>query len=230
MRDNEGQAVAPEGERPATRTPLRDRSLPINRLEAFSDGVFAIAITLLVLELHVPEGGEDLLAELAEGWAAYLGYLVSFSFIGGAWIAHTGAVRFIKAADGPLMRLNLLLLLFVSLLPFTTSVMATSLQGDGQRVGAVLFGANLTLATLMVNLLIAYAARQEVLAHDDLAEEELLAFEKERRTSLLVLALATAGALVLPRVAVFAYLVVSVFFLVEPLWRTRRRRRSRRPA
>jgi uncharacterized membrane protein len=155
---------------------------------------------------------------------------VSFSFIGGAWIAHTGAVRFIKAADGPLMRLNLLLLLFVSLLPFTTSVMATSLQGDGQRVGAVLFGANLTLATLMVNLLIAYAARQEVLAHDDLAEEELLAFEKERRTSLLVLALATAGALVLPRVAVFAYLVVSVFFLVEPLWRTRRRRRSRRPA
>jgi Endosomal/lysosomal potassium channel TMEM175 len=77
----------------------RGRLLPINRLEAFSDGVFAIAITLLVLELHVPTGQEVLVKGLEHDGPRYLGYFVSFSFIGGAWIAHSSLTRFIKAAS-----------------------------------------------------------------------------------------------------------------------------------
>jgi hypothetical protein len=92
----------------------RGRLLPINRLEAFSDGVFAIAITLLVLELHVPTGQEVLVKGLEHDGPRYLGYFVSFSFIGGVWIAHSSLTRFIKAADPDLMRLNLMLLLCVS--------------------------------------------------------------------------------------------------------------------
>src|SRR4051812_9288891 len=114
-------ALSRDGSAPATRT------LPLGRMEAFSDGVFAIAITLLVIELHVPTGHEGLAAGLAEEWPRYLGYLVSFAFIGGVWMAHSNMTSFIKAVDATLMRLNLLLLLLVSLLPFTTAVVATHL-------------------------------------------------------------------------------------------------------
>src|SRR6266487_892700 len=93
------------------------RLLPTSRLEAFSDGVFAIAITLLVIELHVPTGHEPLVKGLEHEWPRYLGYFVSFAFIGGVWIAHSNMTRFLKAADPELMRINLMLLLFVSFLP-----------------------------------------------------------------------------------------------------------------
>src|ERR1700758_4300347 len=150
----------------AERTSDQDRLLPISRLEAFSDGVFAIAITLLVLELHVPTGHEALVKGLEHEWPRYLGYFVSFAFIGGVWIAHSTLTRFIKAADSDLMRLNLMLLLFVSFLPFTTATAATHLfesnlsfhevtvSTSAERVAVVVFGLNLTLAALMIYLLL----------------------------------------------------------------------------
>lgn len=107
------------------RGPDSTRLLPKGRLEAFSDGVFAIVITLLVLELKVPEDGANLWHELSREWPAYLGYFISFAFICGSWIVHSNMTRVIKSADAVLMRLNLLLLLAVSFLPFTTSLIAT---------------------------------------------------------------------------------------------------------
>jgi TMEM175 potassium channel family protein len=71
---------------------MADRLMPSSRLEAFSDGVFAIAITLLVLELHVPNGHEALVKALGHEWPRYLGYFVSFAFIGGVLGAVTGVV------------------------------------------------------------------------------------------------------------------------------------------
>lgn len=201
------------------------RLLPTNRLEAFSDGVFAIAITLLVLELHVPTDPDGLLRELGQGWAGYLGYFVSFAFIGGVWIAHSNMTRFVKTADAVLMRLNLLLLLLVSFLPFTTSLLANHLDDSGAHIAVVIFGINLTLASLMVNVLTGYAARKEGLATDDAAEEELAAFEKERRGAFILQAVATGLGLVLPVVAVVLYLALSVLILADPLVRARRRRR-----
>src|SRR5215467_9584539 len=147
------------------------RLLPTGRLEAFSDGVFAIAITLLVLELHVPTGHEALLRGLGHEWPRYLGYFVSFAFIGGVWIAHSNMTRFLKAADPDLMRLNLSLLLFVSFLPFTTAIAATHLFASNlvfqdltgfstaERVAVVVFGLNLTLAALMLFLMLRHAGR-----------------------------------------------------------------------
>ncbi len=150
-----------------------DRLLPKGRLEAFSDGVFAIVVTLLVLELEVPRAHERLWHELAQGWPAFLGYLVSFAFIGGSWISHSNMTRFIKATDDILMRLNLLLLLFVSFLPFTTNLMATHLNDPGEGLAVVVFGLNLTLAALLVSVVVGYAGHTPSLAADDVAEEEL---------------------------------------------------------
>jgi len=234
---NASIAASPEG------ADTRGRLLPVTRLEAFSDAVFAIAITLLVLELHVPTGQEILVKGLEHEWPRYLGYFVSFAFIGGVWIAHSNMTRFIKAADPGLMRLNLMLLLFVSFLPFTTAIAATHLFVSSlpfthltatraglpaERVAVVLFGLNLTLAALMVYLAIRHAGRTPGLAADDLAEEELQAFAKERRAAVLLQAGAAVVGAFLPVTAVVFYLAVSVLYVVEPLWHIRIR--IRRPS
>ena len=228
------------GPAPADGQGAYDRLLPTDRLEAFSDGVFAIAITLLVLELHVPTGQHALLQALGDEWPRYVGYFVSFTFIGGVWIAHSNLTRFIKAADADLMRLNLMLLLFVSFLPFTTGVVATHLFASNlsfhevtiststERVAAVVFGLNLTLAALMIYLMLRHAGRTPGLAADDVAEEELQAFAKERRSAMLLQAAATVVGGFLPLAAVIFYLAVSVFFVIDPF--RRMRARARRPA
>src|SRR5215472_6846161 len=225
---------------PAESIGAQDRLLPTGRLEAFSDGVFAIAITLLVIELHVPTGHEPLVRGLEHDGPRYLGYFVSFAFIGGVWITHSTLTRFIKAADPDLMRLNLMLLLFVSFLPFTTAIAATHLfasnlslhevtvSSPAERVAAVLFGLNLTLAALMLYLMLKHAGRTPGLAADDIAEEELQAFARERRSAMLLQAAATAAGAFLPLAAVIFYLAVSIFFVIDPF--RHMRVRARRPA
>jgi uncharacterized membrane protein len=182
--------------------------------------VFAIVVTLLVLELSIPAVDEPLWPALVREWPAVLGYFVSFAFIGGSWIAHNDATRFLKSADAMLLRLNLLLLLFVSFLPFTTSLVASRLGTSGEDLAVVLFGADLTLAASMVNLLVRYAAHDARLAADDVAAGELRAFERERRLALLLLAAATVVGAFFAVVAVVVFLAISVLLLAEPLWRS----------
>jgi uncharacterized membrane protein len=89
------------------------------RTEAFSDGVFAIAITLLVLEIGIPASEfDDLWSAIFHEWPAYLGFATSFLTIGGLWLAHHGIFRRLRYANNPVMRINLLLLMAVSFLPF----------------------------------------------------------------------------------------------------------------
>src|SRR5262249_33586424 len=217
------------------------RWLPTGRLEAFSDGVFVIGITLLVLELHVPGRGEVLVQSLEHEWSRYLAYVVSFAFIGGVWIAHSNMTRFIKAADPTLMRLNLTLLLFVSFLPFTTAIVATHLFATvlplshdtvfqpgtpAERVAVVLFGLNLTLAAFMVYRVIRYAARTPGRPADKVPDKDPKAFARERRAAALFRGGPTALGAFLPVVAIAFYLAVSLVFIVEPLRRIRVRARA----
>ena len=205
------------------------RLLPTDRLEAFSDGVFAIAITLLVLELHVPTGHEALLKGLEHDGPRYLGYFVSFAFIGGVWIAHSTMTRFLKATDSDLMRFNLVLLLFVSFLPFTTAIVSTHLfasnlsfhevtvSSSAEHVSAVLFGLNLTMAALMLFLMLRHAGRTPGVAADDLAEEELQVFAIQRRSAVLLQASATVVGAFLPLLAVVFYLALAIFYVIDPV-------------
>jgi uncharacterized membrane protein len=97
-----------------------------SRLEAFSDGVFAVAITLLALDLTVagPAGHGSLTNQLHEKWPAFLAYLISFFMIGIVWVNHHALVRSIVKVDRTLLFLNLVLLLFVVLIPFATAIVA----------------------------------------------------------------------------------------------------------
>ena len=97
-----------------------------SRLEAFSDGVFAVAITLLALDLTVagPTGHGSLTDQLTEKWPAFLAYLISFFMIGIVWVNHHALVRSIRTVDRTLLFLNLVLLMFVVLIPFATATVS----------------------------------------------------------------------------------------------------------
>jgi uncharacterized membrane protein len=117
-------------------------------MEAFSDGVFAIAITLLVLELAIPSGSErDLLGAVVSQWPAYLAYLVSFSTIGAVWLEHTVITEYLDRATSVFIRLNLLLLMVVSFLPFPTRLLGEYIgEDEPERVAVTIYGLNLLLA------------------------------------------------------------------------------------
>jgi uncharacterized membrane protein len=119
---------------------------PTKRLEAFSDGVFAVAITLLVLDLHDP-GRRDLAHGLGTLWPHYATYVVSFLTIGIIWMNHHTAFDRIERADRTLMVLNLLLLMFVTVIPFPTGLLADHLNGgnDEHVAAAVYSGSLLTM-------------------------------------------------------------------------------------
>jgi len=117
-----------------------------SRLEAFSDGVFAVAITLLVLNLTVAGPGHgELSHQLGSHWPSFAAYLVSFFVIGIIWVNHHVLIKSIKVVDRMLLFLNLVLLLFVVLIPFTTGLVAqylsSSLNGADTRVAMALYGA-----------------------------------------------------------------------------------------
>jgi len=118
-----------------------------NRLEAFSDGVFAIVVTILVLDLHVPDPGSGTLGhELLAQWPSYAAYVVSFLTVGIIWINHHAAFGRLRVVDHSILVWNLALLLTVSVLPFTTSLMATYLkQGSGENLAAAIYGASFLL-------------------------------------------------------------------------------------
>jgi uncharacterized membrane protein len=118
-----------------------------SRLEAFSDGVFAIAITLLVLDLRVPEPGSGTLGhELLAQWPSYAAYIVSFFTIGIVWINHHAAFSRLRRIDHSILIWNLALLLTVGFLPFTTNLMATYLkEGSGENLAAAIYGASYLL-------------------------------------------------------------------------------------
>lgn len=196
--------------------------LPPARLEAFSDGVFAIAITLLILDLRVPESPEKLVSQLATDWPTFLGYLVSFAFIGGSWIVHTALTHMLRVTDGVVVGLNLLLLLFVSFLPFTTSLLTKHLTGPAEHVAVVIFGLNLTLGTLVSAVMVNYVARMDELK-SDVDPAKVAWLQRQRWTTLALFALSTALSALFPRVGVGFYLLLSLMLIGMPVWHLQKR-------
>jgi uncharacterized membrane protein len=133
-----------------------------SRLEAFSDGVFAIAITLLILEVRLPSEETGTLSHrLAEAWPGYIGFVISFVIIGIMWANHHSIFRLIGRASHGLVVANLLLLLCVSFIPFPTKVLAENLRGaaDDQQTAAVFYSGTFFVTACFYNLLWQTAAR-----------------------------------------------------------------------
>ena len=131
------------------------------RVEAFSDGVFAIAITLLIIEVTVPnrDQASHLGRALLDLWPSYLGYLTSFLTIGVMWINHHYVFDLIDRVDRTMLLLNTTLLLMIAFVPFPTAVLAQFIETDGARAAAVLYGATLTLTAINFFFWWRYASR-----------------------------------------------------------------------
>lgn len=135
------------------------------RLVSFSDAVFAISITLLILEIRPPTDDGDLLDGLVDLWPSYLAYAVTFLFIGQVWVNHHVMFDNIRAADRGVLLLNTLLLMVVAFLPFATSVLAEALRsGHGQRTAVAFYGIAFVVTALMFNAVWQYASRRRLLS------------------------------------------------------------------
>jgi uncharacterized membrane protein len=185
--------------------------LPLGRLEAFSDGVFAIAITLLVLELGVSAGaGEHLLESILHQWPSYLAYVTSFLTIGVVWLEHSAVTGALRTADAALYRINLVVLLLVSFLPFPTKLVSEFIgERDPERVAVVFYGIMLFTLSLAMTLLIRYVAHNRVLVHERIDDDAVRAAMSVSPSVLYLVGIAVS--LVLPTVGVVAYLASALY-------------------
>jgi uncharacterized membrane protein len=116
-----------------------------NRIEALTDGVFAVAMTLLVLDIKVPEleqslSSAELPFRLLALWPKFLTYAISFVILGVYWVGHHMQLSFIRSADRPLLWINILFLLWVALVPFSTALLS---EYTKHRLAIAIYGANL---------------------------------------------------------------------------------------
>ena len=219
--------AVPDRSSASRRAALEREELSLGRLEAFSDGVFAIAITLLVLELGVSGGaGEHLLRSILHEWPSYLAYFTSFLTIGGIWLQHSAITSSLRAADATLYRLNLLVLLLVSFIPFPTKLVAEFIgDRDPERVAVVFYGLTVLALALALTVFVRYAAEHRRLVADDV-EAHVVEAALTHQPSFALYAVGIGLGLVFPTVAVVVYLLTAIYLGI-PL-RTLRRLLGRR--
>jgi uncharacterized membrane protein len=210
--------------------PGRRISLRTTRMEALSDGIFAIAATLLVLDLVIPAAiSRHVGRQLLEQWPTYLAYLVSFATIGNAWLNHSVITEYLDRADAILLRLNLALLFFVSVLPFPTHMLAEYLSNQGaERIAVTVYGLNLLAITGFTSIIWHYALWQRLVRKDN-SEEDVRALTAKLDPSLASYVVAIGIGLWRPGIAVVLYLVIALFMIIPfraVVREARRRRRS----
>jgi TMEM175 potassium channel family protein len=137
----------------------KEAEVEFNRIVAFSDGIFAIAITLLVLGLTVPSGAEDLTKTLLENDGDFLAYAISFAVLGRYWLAHHRFFSALERFDGRLMALNLFYLAWIALVPFTSQVLGD--YGDTTDA-VVLYAINMILVSASFYAQLSYAYRADL--------------------------------------------------------------------
>jgi len=191
------------------------------RLEAFSDGVFAIAITLLVLEIRLPpeaeiEHGGGLARTLLGLWPSYAGYAVSFITIGIMWANHHEVIKLMSGVDHGLIVWNLLLLMAISFTPFPTAVMAEHLPHPGwdRNVAVAFYCGSFTLTALFYNLLWRNASRQRRLIRPHVSDERVRAITRAYAPGTFIYGAATAIAFLSVPAALAIVAGLALFYIL----------------
>jgi len=183
------------------------------RFETYSDGVFAIAATLLVLSFSVASGLHDLGSHLLHLWPSYLAYATSFLTIGIIWMNHHYCVETIARADRTLMFLNLLLLLTVAFLPFPTRLVAQYLQHDGEQVAVYVYDATFVLMAVIYNVWWRYASNGRRLIADSVPDSGLRAINRAFAPGIPMYAIAFLAAIWSPLASVALTFAIAAFYL-----------------
>lgn len=205
------------------------------RLEAFSDGVFAIAITLLVLDLNVPApaglNGQSLRGALAHQWPSYFAYLVSFLVIGIMWINHHALCTLARRVQRVTLFANLFLLLTVSVIPFPTRLLATYLtarSGDAHTAAAI-YAATMLVSALAFTLLYLGFTRDARLQHTPIPPEALRSALRRFSAGGLCYAATIALAYLSPVAVLAVHGLLAVYYCFDQLAPARAARTRRSP-
>jgi uncharacterized membrane protein len=187
------------------------------RLEAFSDGVFAIAITLLIIEIGVPhvEDGASLTDALLDLWPSYFGYLVSFLTIGVMWINHHQMFKDIERIDHTVLVLNLLLLLGIAFVPFPTAVIAEYIGTSDYRLEAALaYGATFVVIATFFDALWLYAATGRRLIDAHVSDARVQSRTRRYLPGPLYYAVPMALAFINPWITLGLYAALAAFWFL----------------
>jgi uncharacterized membrane protein len=205
-------------------SPVRTEDPTLTRIGAFSDGVFAFAITLLVLAIRIPhdtdaDASRGLLALLTEQWRSYLAFVLSFMIVGINWANHRVMFKTFVRADNTLVWLNLVyLMVAVAFIPVPTAVLGAWLGSsqDNQVVAAVFYGATATVGGIIYNLVWWYGAYVGTLTSPLLSPQKRRAHTLAWAPAPLVVGALTAVAFASPFLAVAGFMAV-VFLYVLPV-------------
>ena len=191
-----------------------EESEETSRLEAFSDGIFAIAMTLLVLEIRLPETIEPgtLGSALVHLWRSYLAFLTSFTTIGVMWVNHHRVFNLIRRTDQGILAFNLLLMLGVSFLPFPTLVVARHIGTADGRAAAMFFNGTFTGIAIAWGLLWRYTARRRELLDPAVDERSVHGISRQYLLGPLYYLVALIVAIFSPLASVILDLLLAIFF------------------
>jgi uncharacterized membrane protein len=182
------------------------------RLETFSDGVFAIAATLLVLEFSV-SSKDELGHALLHIWPSYLAYVTSFVTIGIIWMNHHHTVSLIARTDRTMLFINNLLLLTIAFLPFPTKLVGDYLRRDGEQAAALAYAATLVLMAILHQVWWQYARGNRRLIADETPDSALRAVDRAYWPGVPMYAAVFVVAFFSPLAAVLLTFAIAAFYL-----------------
>jgi uncharacterized membrane protein len=188
--------------------------VPTSRLEAFADGVFAIAATLLVIEIQLP--GEDVGEGLLDLWPAYFAYALSFLSIGIMWVNHHVVLSFTREADRAFLFINIGLLMAIAFVPFPTHLYAEHLQHEGAREAALAYGLTFVVIAIFFQLFWQYARRN--LLRPDADRREVSGINRSYSPGVPLYVGATLVSLVSPTAALVCFAAIALVYVSASIW------------
>jgi uncharacterized membrane protein len=188
--------------------------VPTSRLETFADGVFAIAATLLILEIQLP--GENVGEGLKDLWPSYFAYALSFLSIGIMWVNHHVVLSFTREADRAFLFINIFLLMAIAFVPFPTALYAEHLGHDGAREAAIAYGLNFIIIAIFFQVFWQYAKRR--LLRHDADRREVSGINRSYLPGVPLYVIATLVALVSPTAALVIFAAIALVYVSASIW------------
>jgi uncharacterized membrane protein len=188
--------------------------VPKNRVEAFADGIFAFAATLLILNLAVDQT-KALAPQLLDNWTSYIAYAISFITIGIIGANHHTAMHQIGRVDRTFLMLTVLFLMFIAFIPFPTRLLALDIKGPDAEAAALAYGITLFGTALFFNALWRYAATGRRLLKADADQRTVDGISRSYLLGPISYGVATLVALKSPVASAGLYAAIALFYLLD---------------
>ena len=189
----------------------------IDRILTFSDGVFAIAITLLVLDLTPPGAKGGLLHALGNEWPKYLSFVLSFFVIGIIWAQHHQMFRHFRRSDHIFLLINVVFLMWIAFIPFPTSVLATYIGTGNEETAMAFYAGTFIVGSLLFQLLWRYAIHADRLIDEHADRRAIAAITRSYNPGVAFYVVDFILAFISPTASLVLFIAIAVFYAVAPL-------------